>query len=182
MSYFSEEEIKKIEKLFSDGITSNQIIDIFSQRGAKLSEPTFRKYVQLGLLPRSIRVGRKGKYQGSRGLYPVSVVRRINDIKKLMEMNYTIEQIKDQFGLQQGVDWEEFEKEIEGVIVTLQKKIDEIGGKNNKNEQLKESLKLLKSEFSFLIGRLRQVEKSIITLQKEKEQKGENQKIVNLLR
>ena len=34
----------------------------------KFSEATLRKYVQLGLLPRSVRVGRKGKHQGSQGI------------------------------------------------------------------------------------------------------------------
>ena len=42
------------------------------RRGEPLSEATFRKYVQLGLLPRSVRVGRKGKHRGSQGLYPAS--------------------------------------------------------------------------------------------------------------
>ena len=46
-------------------------------KGVRLSEATFRKYVQAGLLPRSKRVGRKGKHRGSQGLYPVEAVRRI---------------------------------------------------------------------------------------------------------
>ena len=47
-----------------------QIVEAFTDAGVRLSEATFRKWVQLGLLPRSRRVGRKGKHQGSLGLYP----------------------------------------------------------------------------------------------------------------
>jgi hypothetical protein len=39
-------------------------------------------------------VGRKGKHQGSQGVYPVGVVRQILRIKQMMADNYTIEQIK----------------------------------------------------------------------------------------
>jgi hypothetical protein len=57
----------------------------------------FRKYVQQGLLPRSRRVGRKGKNKGSLGLYPAKTVRRIDHVKRLMGEGYTIEQIQAQF-------------------------------------------------------------------------------------
>ena len=74
-----------------------QIVDAFTAEGERLTEATFRKYVQLGLVPRSRRVGRKGKHQGSLGLYPATAVRRINAIKRLMAENYTIEDIQQQF-------------------------------------------------------------------------------------
>jgi hypothetical protein len=47
-----------------------QIVATVTGKGDKLTEPTFRKYVQLGLLPRSVRVGRKGKHRGSQGPLP----------------------------------------------------------------------------------------------------------------
>ena len=53
--------------------------------------------MQLGLLPRSVRVGRKGKHQGSQGIYPVSVVRQVLRIKAMMAQSYTIEQIQREF-------------------------------------------------------------------------------------
>ena len=70
---------------------------MFATHGIALSEATLRKYVQLGLLPRSVRVGRKGKHQGSQGIYPVSVVRQILRIKQMMAESYTIEQIQREF-------------------------------------------------------------------------------------
>lgn len=94
----SDRDLKVIEKEHPDGMTSVQIVDVFTVRDIRFSEATFRKYVQLGLLPRSRRVGRKGKHQGSLGLYPTTTVRRINAIKKLMAENYTIEDIQRQFG------------------------------------------------------------------------------------
>nr|AAD42855.1 unknown [Myxococcus xanthus DZF1] len=57
------------------GLPARAILKIFRPRGGGLSEATLRKYVQAGLLPRSRRVGRKGKHQGSVGLYPEEAVR-----------------------------------------------------------------------------------------------------------
>jgi len=74
-----------------------EILDVFASHDVSLSEATLRKYVQLGLLPRSVRVGRKGKHQGSQGVYPVSVVRQILRIKQMMAESYTIEQIQREF-------------------------------------------------------------------------------------
>ena len=93
----ADRELQDIERDYPEGLTSVQIVDIFTQRGIRFSEATFRKYVQQGLLARSRRVGRKGKHQGSLGLYPASTVRRINTLKRLMAENFTIEEIQNQF-------------------------------------------------------------------------------------
>jgi DNA-binding transcriptional MerR regulator len=92
-----EEELRAIEGAYPDGITAVQIVDAFTSRGIKFSEASFRKYVQQGLLPRSRRVGRKGKHRGSLGVYPSKTVRRINAVKQLMVDGYTIEEIQGQF-------------------------------------------------------------------------------------
>ncbi len=91
------EEIEKIEKDFAAGVPARTILEIFQPKGVRLSEATFRKYVQAGLLPRSRRVGRKGKHRGSQGLYPVEAVRRINAIKMMMAEGLTLEEIKRSF-------------------------------------------------------------------------------------
>lgn len=93
----SERDLREIERAYPHGLTSKQIVDLFESRGVRLSEATFRKYVQLGMLPRSRRVGRKGKHQGSCGIYPAETVRRINAIKRLMAASYTIEDIQRSF-------------------------------------------------------------------------------------
>jgi DNA-binding transcriptional MerR regulator len=93
----TEEQLRAIETAFPDGLTAVQVVDAFTSRNIKFSEASFRKYVQLGLLPRSKRVGRKGKHKGSLGVYPAKTVRRINDVKRLMSEGFTIEEIQGQF-------------------------------------------------------------------------------------
>jgi hypothetical protein len=92
-----ENELLEIERSFSGGMTSRQIVDLFETRGIRFSEATLRKYVQLGLLPRSVRVGRKGKHRGSCGLYPANTVRRVNLVKGMMAEDLTIEEIQRSF-------------------------------------------------------------------------------------
>ena len=93
----SEEQLRAIETAFAEGLTAVQVVDAFTSRNIKFSEASFRKYVQQGLLPRSRRVGRKGKHKGSLGVYPPKTVRRINFVRSLMNDGYTIEQIQGQF-------------------------------------------------------------------------------------
>lgn len=95
--FVSDKDLREIERSFADGLTAVQVIDLLVSRGVRFSEATFRKYVQMGLLPRSRRVGRKGKHQGSLGLYPATTVRRIDAIKRLQAQHYTIEVIQQQF-------------------------------------------------------------------------------------
>src|SRR3954452_15355029 len=83
-------ELSEIERAHPHGLTSKQIVDLFETRGIRFSEATLRKYVQLGLLPRSVRVGRKGKHRGSCGLYPANVIRRVNLVKGMMAEDLTI--------------------------------------------------------------------------------------------
>lgn len=92
-----EDELRAIEATHAGGITAVQIVEVFTSRGVKFSEASFRKYVQQGLLPRSKRVGRKGKHRGSLGVYPAKTVRRINAVKQWMSDGFTIEQIQGQF-------------------------------------------------------------------------------------
>jgi DNA-binding transcriptional MerR regulator len=102
-----DEEIGDIERQSPGGLTSRQIVDVFTSRGLRFSEATLRKYVQLGLLPRSVRVGRKGKHRGSCGIYPTEIVRRVNQVRVLMAADLTIEEIQRSFA--------RFKQEIEGV-------------------------------------------------------------------
>jgi DNA-binding transcriptional MerR regulator len=97
MAQREADEYDALEQQYAQGISAAQIVDFFAPRGVKLAQATFRKYVQLGLLPRSRRVGEKGKHRGSHGLYPASAVRRIHLIKSLMDEGSTLEEIRRSF-------------------------------------------------------------------------------------
>lgn len=97
MELLRPDEIERIERDHAAGLPARVIVDAFASKGAKMTEATFRKYVQAGLLPRSRRVGKKGKHQGSQGLYPVSSLRRMNAIRQMMAEGLTLEDIKASF-------------------------------------------------------------------------------------
>ncbi|MFZ5891545.1 MAG: hypothetical protein ACOY0T_10880 [Myxococcota bacterium] len=113
--------LSQFERSHSEGLTSAEILDVFARHSIPLSEATLRKYVQLGLLPRSVRIGKKGKHQGSQGLYPVGVVRQILTIKQMMAESYTIEQIQKEFLFIRS-DVEQLEQLLEGIF----RKLDEV--------------------------------------------------------
>lgn len=108
-------QLAEIEAAHAGGLSARTIVEIFKPLGVRLSEATFRKYVQVGLLPRSRRVGRKGKHRGSQGLYPVGAVRRINVIKKMMAEGLTIEEILRSFVYLRN-DIEEFERQLDALV------------------------------------------------------------------
>lgn len=129
-----ERELRDIERAHAGGMTSRQIVDVFETRGIRFSEATLRKYVQLGLLPRSIRVGRKGKHRGSCGMYPTGVIRRVNLVKGMMAENLTIEEIQRSFArFKDGIEsvekglrelMEGFEREARGPTLAATRRRD----------------------------------------------------------
>jgi hypothetical protein len=113
-----EATLTEIEREHEAGFTSAEILRILDEHGVKFSEATLRKYVQLGLLPRSVRVGKKGKHQGSQGVYPPAVLRQILRIKEMMADDLTIEQIQREFLFVRG-DIEELERVIGKIFDNL---------------------------------------------------------------
>ena len=107
-----------------DGMSVQQIVEVFTSRGERLTEATFRKYVQLGLLPRSRRVGRKGKHRGSQGLYPATAVRQIGHIRRLMAQGYTIEEIQREFLFVRG-DIEALIRQLDRVFAAIDSAVGE---------------------------------------------------------
>jgi len=121
-----EASLLEIERTRPEGLTSGEILELLRASGMHVSEATLRKYVQIGLLPRSVRVGQKGKHLGSRGLYPTEVVRRIALIKALMAERYTIEDIKRRL-LFLSVDIDKLESSIRAMLTKIREGA-EIGG------------------------------------------------------
>lgn len=154
-----ERVLKRFEREHADGLTAAQIVEIFTTQGVRLSEATFRKWVQLGLLPRSRRVGRKGKHQGSRGLYPASTLRRINRIKRLMAESLTIEEIGQSL---------QFRDQIESLIGGLETLLGSLGAaiadlKQGDRTALERQLGTVRREAGDWIGRLEALERRLIT-------------------
>ena len=94
MALLSLAEIQKIERDHLRGVSSATIVSVFKKKGERFSAATLRKYVQVGLLPKSKRVGTRGRYRGSSGLYPVSVIRQINEIKRALDQGATLDEIR----------------------------------------------------------------------------------------
>ncbi len=115
----TDSELVELEKTHPLGMSSAQIVEVFVSRGIKFSEASFRKYVQVGLLPRSRRVGTKGKHKGSQGIYPIGTPRQINEIKRLMSLDYTIEEIRQQFAFVGG-ELEELRRLLERIMEKLE--------------------------------------------------------------
>lgn len=119
-----ENVLKKIEKEHADGISSADLLAFFASQDIRFGEATLRKWVQLGLLPRSVRVGQKGKHQGSKGLYPVRVLRQVLRIKELMARDLTIEEIQRQFLFVRG-DIEALEQTLGKIFASLDEVVSE---------------------------------------------------------
>ena len=118
MQRIADDVFDAIERDHPQGLTSAEILGTLEGLGNKISEATLRKYVQLGLLPRSVRVGRKGKHQGSQGMYPAGVVRQIQHIREMMADDYTIEEIQREFLFVRG-DIEDLERSLSKVFEAL---------------------------------------------------------------
>lgn len=158
-STLSEDVLDRVEKEHPRGITSAEILSLFEQHGLKFSEATLRKYVQLGLLPRSVRVGRKGKHTGSQGLYPATIVRQISIIKEMMAQSLTIEEIQAEFLFVRG-DIEELERRLAKIFKTLRDSV--------KRQRSEPSVRLLSTDIGAaealakeLVGRLDQLEERL---------------------
>jgi hypothetical protein len=119
-----EATLTDLERKHEAGLTSAEILTLLDEHGVKFSEATLRKYVQLGLLPRSVRVGRKGKHQGSQGMYPAAVIRQILRIKEMMADDLTIEQIQREFLFVRG-DIEELERVLARIFENLGRAVKE---------------------------------------------------------
>jgi hypothetical protein len=114
---FSDDELDTIEREYPEGLSSETILGLLNSKSIKLTEATLRKWVQLGLLPRSRRVGLKGGQPGSLGMYPTTVIRRIQRLRTMMTQ-YTIDEIKHQFLFVRG-DVEELERTLDRIYGQL---------------------------------------------------------------
>ena len=155
-----EREIEEIERAWPNGLTSRQIVDVFETRGIRFSEATLRKYVQLGLLPRSVRVGRKGKHRGSCGLYPAHVIRRVNVVKGMMAQDRTIEEIQRSFARFKD-DIESVEKHLRELISGFEREAKGPGVAADGRRELEREITEAKRAAGELVRRIASLERRI---------------------
>lgn len=156
-----DQVVDRLEREHPQGLTSQEILDVFATHGVKFSEATLRKYVQVGLLPRSVRVGRKGKHQGSQGMYPTKVVRQIALIKEMMAADFTIEEIQREFLFVRG-DIEELERTLAKIFDTLKDALRERRGEPATRAVLGD-VAAAETLAGDLVGRLERIEERLTT-------------------
>ncbi len=163
----SEAALAAVEARYPEGIQVAALLKELGALGLTLSEATFRKWVQQGLLPRSVRVGRPGKHQGSQGFYPASVMRRIVEIRRLMSSSLTVDDIvqtlrfRDELGA--------IERGITSLLSGLTAQLDAPprpgmhrleGAERRSAEKL---LEQLRREAGELVRRLGELERRVVT-------------------
>lgn len=158
-SVFADDELEAIEEAHPEGMSVQQIVATFVERGERLTEATFRKYVQLGLLPRSRRVGRKGKRRGSQGLYPSTAVRQLAHIRRLMGQGVTIEEIQKEFLFVRG-DIEALGRQLARVFEAFEDAIREHGRDGADPEAI--ALAETRKAGASLLSRLESIERSLM--------------------
>ena len=157
---WAEEDLQEVEQTHPKGMTVQESVDAFATRGERLSEATFRKYVQLGLLPRSVRMGRKGKHRGSQGFYPATTVRQLDHIRRLMAQGFTIEEIQKEFLFVRG-DIEALNRQIERVHAAMDAAMDGRGGQGGSDEVVVQALSEARELGDALLEKLRAAERRL---------------------
>lgn len=148
---FSTDELVVLQKKYKDGITSAELIQLLEARGFRFSEATLRKYVQLGLLPRSKRVGRKGQRRGSIGLYPPSIVAHVMAIKRGLKADRTLDDIR--YVATVLSELEAFSSAFTGIATGMKALLNQEVDPKVK-ERLERELKAAESDFDKLMKRL----------------------------
>lgn len=154
-----DDRLEAIEQAHPEGLSVQQIAEACGELGERVTEATFRKYVQLGLLPRSVRVGRKGKHRGSQGLYPVGTVRQLLRIRRLMKQGFTIEEIQRRSLLLRG-DIDALDGSLERVLRHVARAASEVV-ERDPSADVDEELDSARSQASQLIDTLRALERRL---------------------
>ncbi len=153
---WSEAELVKIEAEHPFGVAAAEIVTLLEVLGVRFSEASLRKYVQLDLLPRSVRVGHRGRQGGSQGQYPTEILRQILEIKKLLSEGYGIEEIRSKALLIRH-EIDHLEAHVRQIFDAMERalaaKDDAIG-----REQCRRELRDAMGSATDLIQRLRAVE------------------------
>lgn len=157
----TEQELLKFEKENPEGVALPKILEFLEKKGVSFSEATFRKYVQLGLLERSRRIGRKGKHQGSMGIYPSTTLRKINEIRRMISANYTIEDIQRSF-LRFKNEIDTLSRVAGQLLQSFMQEI-EFCKEPSRQKSLSKEISFLEKEVESLIERISILERQIVS-------------------
>ena len=155
-----EEAQRAVEDRYPEGMTAAQVVEVFNDRGLHLSEATFRKWVQIGLLPRSRRVGRKGKHQGSLGLYPAAVVRRSAAIRRRMLDGLTIDDIARSLRFREEI--EAVERGLAELFKGFAEQLEEQSTAEGDRRRGQKLLEQLRTQSGELVRRIGTLERQIV--------------------
>lgn len=166
----TEAQIRAVEGRFPAGLTSQELVGVFQEHAIRFSEANLRRYVQLGLVPRSRRIGQKGKHLGSHGVYPLRAVRRINTIKRLMSERYTLDEIRARFlTFKDGI--ETLDEALAELVSLFDAKVEAVPP-SARRDQLVVELQTIKSKADELLESVHRVEKLLITSGGSKRPRG----------
>ena len=157
---FSDADLAELEERHAAGLSTQEVVELMAAHGERLTEATFRKYVQLGLLPRSVRVGRKGKHRGSQGVYPIGVVRQIEAIRRLMGQGYTIQEIQGEF-LSLSNDIEGVSQQLTRLLGAIEQAITRGGEGVPVDEVVSRTLSDARGQAESLVDKLRDIERRL---------------------
>lgn len=157
---WSEDELAALEAAHTEGLSTQQVVELFGRKGEPLTEATFRKYVQLGLLPRSVRVGRKGKHRGSQGLYPATIVRQIELVRRLMAQGHTIQDIQREF-LFVGGEIDTLVRQLNLVFEGVERSSAESGAQGRSDEVIARAVREARALADELVSQLRDIERRL---------------------
>jgi hypothetical protein len=158
---WSDPDLSNLKQRYPEGMTTQQIVETFASRGQRLTEATFRKYVQLGMLPRSVRTGRKGKHRGSQGLYPVSIVRQIDLIRNLMSQGLTIEEIQREFPFL-GSDIDDLDQQLGRVFSGIDQVASRAPKSGAADQVLRKAVNEARAAAEELLSTLRSIEERLV--------------------
>jgi hypothetical protein len=159
MNGIEDSVLVSLERQYEAGLTSGALLDVCGAHGIPFTEATLRKYVQLGLLPRSVRVGRKGKHKGSLGVYPVRALRQLLRIKEMLAESYSIEEIRRDF-LFVRTDLEQLEQTLGGIFVTLSRVLEQ-RSRNTRSLGLGREMTSVERQGRELVARLIAIESEL---------------------
>ena len=161
-SILSPGEVQEMEReLGTGGVSATDVLAMFRSRGVRLSEGTFRKYVQAGLLPRSRRVGTKGKHRGSRGVYPVSVIRRLNAVKAMLAQGMTLDEIRGSFLYLRG-ELDGVEAGLTEIAARIERSLGETPLVPRQRERLQQELARVRESSARLTERIERIAGQIV--------------------